>query len=152
MPARAAPLLACVIALAACATPDAPSVVVPLLATPANAGALGRATLMPAPEGSRIEVFFTAAGAQPTVPLHVYTYLYEGRCAALPRQPAFSLNERVLVRTPRGDLATGRRGPFTLSHTVPLQLAELTGGRYALALRSAPTDGGELLYCGDLQA
>ena len=150
MAARAATLLAALL-LAACAAPPSTGVVVPLQATPTNAGAMGQATLLPGPEGTRIELFFTAAGAQATVPLHVYTYLYEGRCDALPAVPAYSLNQRVLVRTPRGDLARGRRGTFTLSHAVPLPLDELAGGRFALALRAAPQDGGELLYCGQLR-
>ena len=150
MPARAGVLLASLL-LAACATTQEPALVVPLQPTPANAGAMGRATLMPAAQGTRIELFFTAAGMQPTSPLHIYTYLYEGRCDALPGTPAYALNEQVLVRTPRGDLAMGRRGAFTLSHAVPLPMAELAGGRFALALRSAPQDGGDLLYCGELR-
>lgn len=143
-------LVAGLLVLAGCATTPSPEqAVVPLAPTPTNAGSLARATLLPGPEGTRIEVFFTAAGHQPTAPLHVYTYLYEGRCEALPAQPAYALNDNVLVRTPRGDFAQGRRGAFTLSHSVPLQLAEL--GRYALALRSSPADGGGLLYCGELR-
>ena len=141
--------------IAACAFapawPQAASVLVPLAPAPGNSGSLGHATLSAAPEGTRIEVFFTAAGPQPTAPLHVYTYLYEGRCAALPATPAYGLNRQVLVRTSRGDLATGRRGDFTLSHLAPLPLDQLTDGRFALALRAAPADGGGLLYCGELK-
>ncbi|MBC5784951.1 hypothetical protein H8N03_18535 [Ramlibacter sp. USB13] len=142
--------LASLCALAACATTPDP-VVVPLAPAPSNAGSFAQATLLPAPDGTRMTVFFTAAGPQPTSPLHVYTYLYEGRCEALPQQPARALNDNVLVRTANGDIAQSRRGAFMLSHAVPLPLAELADGRYALVLRSSPADGGGLLYCGELR-
>jgi hypothetical protein len=154
MNAHPLPTLACVLLLAACAstgTPEQSTLVVPLVPAAHNAGSLGRATLMPAPDGTRIELFFTGAGMQPTSPLHVYTYLYAGRCNELPATPAIALTERVLVQGVRGNIAAGRRGAFTLSHLVPLPLPELASGRFALALRSAPADGGELLYCGDLR-
>ena len=150
MATRRLSTLAALLSLAACTTPQQADVVA-LAPSPTNAGSLARATLLPTAGGTRIELFFTAAGHQPTAPLHVYTYLYEGQCAALPQQPAFSLNDNVLVRSTRGELAQGRRGAFTLSHKVPLPIAELAGGRYALALHSAPADGGGLLYCGELR-
>lgn len=150
MPAPLLPTMASLLVLAACASTQE-ATVVPLAPAPSNAGSMARATLLPEPPGTRIVLFFTAAGMQPTSPLHVYTYVYEGRCEALPPQPAYSLNDQVLVRTPRGDIARGRRGEFMLSHSVPLPLEELAGGRYALALRSSPTDGGGLLYCGELR-
>ena len=142
--------LAAAALLAGCATPPEPALVVPLAAAPGNAGAVGRATLTGDASRTRIEVFFTAAGAQPTLPLHVYTYLYEGSCGALPQQAAYSLNRRVLVETPNGNLANSRRGAFTLSHELDVPLSQLLGGRYALALRASPQDGGALLYCGDV--
>jgi hypothetical protein len=145
------PLLAGALLLATCATLAEPGLVVPLAPAPSNAGAMAQATLMPAARGTRIEVFFTAAGQQPTTPLHIYTYLYEGTCASLPAVPAYELNDRVLVRTPRGDLAQTRRGAFTLSHNIALPLAELVDGRFVLALRAAPQDGHALLYCGELR-
>ncbi|NML45069.1 hypothetical protein HHL11_15025 [Ramlibacter sp. G-1-2-2] len=140
--------------LAACASTaawaDVPPMQVPLAPAPGNGGSLGRATLFAAPEGTRIELFFTSAGLQPTAPLHVYTYLYEGRCGALPAAPAYALTQQVLVRTPQGNLAASRRGAFTLSQLAPLPLDELAGGRFALALRASPADGGGLLYCGEI--
>lgn len=143
--------LATLLLLAACASPREPALVVPLAPSATNAGSFGRANLLPADDGTRIELFFTAAGPQPALPLHVYTYLYEGRCTALPATPAYSLNDRVLVHTAHGQLASSRRGDFRLSHSVPMTLGELAGGRYALALRAAPADGGEVLYCGELR-
>ena len=140
------------ILLAGCATSPEPAMVVPLAAAPGNAGALARATLTGDAHRTRIAVFFTAAGPQPTIPLHVYTYLYEGSCGALPQQAAYSLNERVLVETQNGNMAQSRRGAFTLSHELDVPLPQLLAGRYALALRSSPQDGGALLYCGELSA
>jgi len=55
------------------------------------------------------------------------------------------------VRTQNGNVANGRRGAFMLSHEVAVPLADLVGGHYALALRAAPQDGGQLLYCGVLR-
>ena len=124
---------------------------VPLLASPNASGGFAHATLLAEGKGTRVDLFFTAAGPQPTIPLHVYTFLYEGNCAQLPARAAFELNDRVLVRTVNGEIASSRRGAFTLSHAVELPLAELATGRYALALRAAPADGGELLYCANLQ-
>lgn len=151
MPAHPRAALATLLLLAACASPREPALVVPLAPSATNAGGLGRADLLPADDGTRLELFFSAAGPQPAMPLHVYTYLYEGRCTALPATPAYSLNDRVLVRTARGHLASTRRGDFRLSHQVPMTLGELASGRYALALRAAPADGGEVLYCGELR-
>ena len=144
-------VLATLLLLAACASPREPALVVPLAPSAANAGSLARANLLPADDGTRIELFFSAAGPQPGIPLHVYTYLYEGRCTALPATPAYSLNDRVLVHTAHGQLASSRRGDFRLSHQVPMTLGELASGRYVLALRAAPADGGDVLYCGDLR-
>ena len=144
-------VVAAVVVLAGCATPHAPALVVPLAAAPGNAGAPGRATFTGNAGRTRVEVFFTAAGSQPTIPLHVYTYVYEGSCSALPQQAAYSLNDRVLVETPNGNMANTRRGAFTLSHEVEAPLSQLLDGRYALALRASPQDGGALLYCGELR-
>jgi hypothetical protein len=143
--------LALLLLLAACASSREPTLVVPLAPSAMNAGSPGSANLLPADGGTRIELFFTGAGPQPSQPLHVYTYLYEGRCAALPATPAYSLNDRVLVRTAPGHLASTRRGDFRLSHHVPMTVGELASGRYALALRAAPADGGDVLYCGELR-
>jgi len=144
---------ALVLSVLACASawPDVATVQVPLAPAPGNGGSLARATLFAGPEGTRIDLFFTGAGIQPSAPLHVYTYVYEGRCDALPAVPAYALNEQVLVRTTRGAVAVGRRGDFTLSHRAPVPLSELVDGRFVLALRAAPADGGGLLYCGDLR-
>jgi hypothetical protein len=146
--------IASLVLLGACATPAGGSRegwTVPLAASRSAAGGVARATMLPAGDTTRVELFFSAAGPAPTIPLHVYTYLYEGSCAQLPTQPVLDLNDTVLVHTATGEVAQTRRGAFTLSHRVDLPLATVAGGRYALALHAAPADGGELLYCGDLR-
>jgi hypothetical protein len=146
--------IASLILLAACAAPaESPHEgwTVPLAASPSAAAGVARVTLLPAGNRTRLELFFTDAGPAPTIPLHVYTYLYEGNCGQLPATAAYDLNDQVLVRTAEGNVAGSRRGPFTLSHRIDLPLDALVNGRYVLALRAAPADGGELLYCANLK-
>ena len=61
-------------------------------------------------------------------------------------KPAYSLNENVQAQAPGGP-AVG--GPFTMFKTVPLPLATLRSGNYAIIVRASPADGGDDLFCGD---
>jgi hypothetical protein len=137
--------LACVGLVCVAHARDTGAVVVPLKASSYNAGHVGQATLLPEGGATRIVLWFSGVPWDTTLPVHVYTYLYEGSCSALPERPAMSLNDRV-----RWWGVTGRRGP-SLGQTARMPMDELLSGRYALALRSAPADGNELIYCGDLR-
>ena len=123
----------------------ADAVVIPLQATTINAGRVGRATLLPLDGRTNIQLYFTGVPGDTTLPLHVYTYIYEAACSALPAKPACALNERVLVSSYWVGGA-----PESLAHMSPVPMNELLSGRYSIALRSAPEDGGQVIFCGEL--
>ncbi|HSV57992.1 MAG TPA: hypothetical protein VLJ19_03770 [Variovorax sp.] len=149
----------CAVALALCVSQGLPAeaahaaapIVFKLTATSYAAGDVGQATLIPENGSTRIVLNFSGVPRNTTLPVHVYTYLYEGRCGALSAKPAYSLNERVLVSTSSGRTGYGARGPFRLLHSVPVGIDELLNGRFALGLRTAPADGDHLIYCGELR-
>ena len=142
-----------------CAGPNLPGsdmqsakpVVIRLNATTVNAGEIGRASLVEEDGTTRISLNFSGVPVGTVLPVHVYTYVYEGACDKLPEEPAYSLNDHVLVTDSTGRLARSRRGAFTLSHSAPVAAGDLLSGRFALALRTAPADGDRLIYCGDLR-
>ena len=143
--------LAAALALAVRATggEGADTVYVTLQATTRNAGQIGRAFLLPEGGGSRIQV--EVSGVPPmlsTRPVHLYTYLYAGRCDQRSAKPAFALLDRVLAQTPSG--TGGLRGPFTVSNTAPLPFARLTAGPYAIVVRTSPADGSIDIFCGNV--
>ena len=148
-----------ILALFACAGQGLPAgvahaadlVVFKLTATSHVAGDVGQATLIPENGSTRIALNFSGVPRNTTQPVHVYTYIYEGRCGELLAKPAYSLNDRVLVSTPSGRGGYGARGPFRLLHSLPVGIDELLSGRFALGLRTAPADGDYLIYCAELR-
>jgi hypothetical protein len=125
----------------------ADAVVIPLQATSINAGNVGQATLLPLNGNTSILLDFSGVPGGTTLPVHVYTYIYEAGCGALPAKAAYALNDRVLARKDTG----GWAGPFKLAHTTPLPMNELLSGRFSIALRSAPADGNQVIYCGEVR-
>ena len=125
----------------------AEAVVIPLQATSINAGNVGRATLLPVDGNTSVVLDFTGVPGGSTLPVHVYTYIYEAGCGALPAKPAYALNERVISTNRPG----GWAGPFNLAHTMPLPMDELLSGRFSIALRSAPADGDRVIFCGEVR-
>jgi hypothetical protein len=123
------------------------AVVIPLQATTINAGNVGQATLLPLDGNTSILLDFSGVPGGTTLPVHVYTYIYEAGCGALPTRPAYSLNDRVLARKDKG----GWAGPFNLAQTTPLPMNELLSGRFSIVLRAAPADGGQVIYCGEMR-
>ena len=94
------------------------TVSVPLVATPRNAGEIGRAFLIP--RGTVTDVRVDVSGVPPPVttrPVHLYTFLYDGACDRLPAKPAHALTERVLAQSAR-TARTPMAGPFTVSNTL----------------------------------
>jgi len=136
--------------LAACATAQAADTIyVTLLPTTTNKGQVGRAFLLPDGKGTRVQV--EVSGVPPmlsTRPVHLYTYLYSGRCDRRSAAPAFALLDRVLAQTPSG--AGNARGPFTVSNTAPLPFERLTAGPYAIVVQTSPADGSIDLFCGNV--
>ena len=129
----------------------ASSVVIPLRATPNNAGNVGRVTLLPQNGETGIRLDLSGVPSGTTIPVHVYTFIYEAACDALPSHAAYALNDRVLVTTVAGNLGVTPRGPYRLAHTAPLSMNELLSGRFSIVLRSAPADGDRVIYCGELR-
>ena len=123
------------------------AVVIPLPATRINAGEVAQATLVPLDGNTSILLHFSGVPLGTTLPVHVYTYIYEASCGALPTKPAYALNERVLTRKHAGGLV----GPFDLAHPMPLPMNDLLSGRFSIALRSAPADGNQVIFCGGLR-
>lgn len=114
-----------------------------------NKGQIGRAFLLPDGKGSRVQV--EVSGVPPmlsTRPVHLYTYLYSGRCDRRSAKPAFALLDRVLVQTPSG--AGNARGPFTVSNTAPLPFDRLAAGPDAIVVQTSPADGSIDLFCGNV--
>ena len=142
-------LLAPALALTGCAGRTGDVVTVTLLATPTNAGQIGRAFLVP--RGASTDVNVEVSGVPPLFtsrPVHLYTFLYQGRCDALPPKPAHALTERVLAQSPRTPGVLPLGGPFTVANTIPLSLDALLGGNYSIVIRTSPADGDLPLFCG----
>ncbi len=121
-----------------------------LTATPYNAGRIGRAYLVP--NGDRTLVRIEASGVPDTVtrPIHLYTFIYEGSCAAHADKAAFALAESVLassVANPAGIGAFG--GPLTITNAAPIAFDALRAKPYAIVVKTSPADGDRDLYCGD---
>ena len=144
--------LAVVLALATHASVGeaADAVYVSLQATSRNAGQIGRAFLLPEGSGTRVQV--EVSGVAPTLatrPVHLYTYLYKGRCDQRSAEPAFALLDRVLAQSPAG--TPSARGPYTVSNTVRLPFERATAGPFAIVVRTSPADGGVDLFCGNVE-
>ena len=132
---------------------DAPRAVfatVVLTAAPYNAGRIGRAYLVPS--GDRTVVKIDSSGVPDTVarPIHLYTFIYEGSCAAPSERPAFALTDTVLASSlanPAGIGAFG--GAVTITNDAPISFDELRAKPYAIVVKTSPADGNRDLYCGD---
>ncbi len=123
---------------------------IPLVATSRNAGEIGRAFLSPL--GAETGVTVELSGVPPQVvsrPVHLYTFLYDGRCDALPAKPVQALTERVLAQSVTGTPPVG--GPFTISNTAPLPLDALRRAHYAIVVRTSPADGDVAIFCGNIE-
>jgi len=124
-----------------------------LTAAPYNAGRIGRAYLVP--NGDRTVVRIEASGVPETVsrPIHLYTFVHEGSCAAHSEKAAFALTDTVLassVANPAGIGAFG--GPITITNVAPISFDALRAKPYAIVVKTSPADGDHDLYCGDVAA
>ena len=122
-----------------------------LQATPRNAGEIGRAFLMADGDGTRVQI--EVSGVPPLVssrPVHLYTFVYTGRCEAHGDKPAYALLDRVLAGSPRSTSIAPAAGPFTVSNTAPLPLDQLRAGPYAISVRTSPADGDVEIFCGNV--
>jgi hypothetical protein len=122
-----------------------------LRATQINAGEVGRATLVAV--GDRTEVVVWVSGVPPMLssrPVHLYTFLYPGTCAAPGATPTYSLTAQVLAQSPSSTAIAPAGGPLTVTNVVPTPLATIARGPLALRVFTAPADGNREIFCGDV--
>ena len=107
-----------------------------------NAGEIGRATLVEQGDKTGIVFFISGASSWASLPLHLYTFIYPGNCAALGTKPAYEMNQ--IVRTDSWG------GGWQLSKRVPVSLETLRGGDYSIVMRTSPADGRRDIFCGEI--
>ena len=119
-----------------------------LQAGPRNAGETGRGFMTA--QGDRTLINLTITGVPPWVvrPIQLFTFIYAGSCAKRDATPAYALNDTVQVNAQSG---IGLSGPFTLAKTLPVRMATLRSGEYAIVLRTSPADGNWDIFCGDMK-
>ena len=121
-----------------------------LTATPYNAGRIGRAYLVPS--GDRTVVRIDASGVPDTVarPIHLYTFIFEGSCAARSEKPAIALTGTVLASSIANPAQIGAYGgPLTITNAAPISFDALRAEPHAIVVKTSPADGDRELYCGD---
>jgi hypothetical protein len=142
--------------VAGCATGTAPEagpstraavVTIPLVAGRVNTGEIGRATLAEGDGRTDVTIWVSGVPSGYTRPVHLYTYIYQGTCAALSVRPEHALLARVLAHTPN---AARSSGPFELRNTAPTRLAALQATPHAIVVKAAPADRNEDLFCGNI--
>ena len=119
-----------------------------LQADPGNAGETGRGFMTA--QGDRTLINLTITGVPPWVvrPIQLFTFIYAGSCAKRDATPAYALNDTVQVNAQSG---IGLSRPFTLAKTLPVPMATLRSGEYAIVLRTSPADGNWDIFCGDMK-
>lgn len=124
---------------------------VPLAATRYGTGRIGNATLVSLDGETTVTLQLSGVPGYTTRPIHLYTYIHEGRCDAMSERPAYDLTDHVLASPlgrPRAVAAF--RGPVTLTNVAPVSLQKLRETPYAINVRSAPADGSQSLFCGNI--
>jgi hypothetical protein len=101
-------------------------------------------------QGDKTLINLTITRVPPWVvrPTQLFTFVYAGSCAKRDATPAYALNDTVRVNA-QSDI--GLSGPFTLAKTLPVPMATLRSGEYAIVLRASPADGNWDMFCGDMQ-
>ena len=114
-----------------------------------NAGETGRGFMTA--HGDRTLINLTITGVPPWVgrPIQLFTYVYAGSCAKRDATPAYALNDTVQVTAQN---SVGVSGPFTIAKVVPVPMAALRSGGYAIVLRTSPADGNWDIFCGDMKS
>lgn len=131
--------------LAGCANPPASEhVQVRLVGTAKNAGKTGHATLSSRGELTDLSAFVSGVPYGVTLPVRLFAYLYPGNCDKRGMQPSYALNNIVL--TEHRSSADGWR----ISRIGQVPLATLRTTPHALILRTAPTDGSQDIFCGEI--
>lgn len=130
--------------ISSCATAAGNQIVnIPLNATHYNAGHIAQATLAPMGNETDVSLFIGGVPDWTSLPLHVYTYIYPGKCESLGPEPAYEMNQTVTT-------ALALPPAWHFSKKAPVTLSELRSGGYAIVLRAAPEDGSVNLFCGNI--
>lgn len=122
-----------------------------LTATGTNAGRVGTAVLIP--QGGRTSVTIEVSGVPPntTRPIHLYTFIYAGKCARLPSAPAYALIDRVLADSPGlPNRMIASVPPFRVSNFAPVALDVMLDSPHAVQVRTGPADGNQEIFCGEI--
>jgi hypothetical protein len=106
------------------------------------AGRLGFAHLVMRADSTDVVVQVPPANGV-TLPMHLYTYLHQGSCGSLGLATAEATRRVLAYREPSG--------LWTVRNTLAVRMDTLRATPHALAVRSGPADGNQLLYCGDLR-
>lgn len=143
-------LLAAILAMQGCAPSGGPAqelqlLTVPLRASAWNAGKIGQATLVAQGERTGITLIIGGVPDGTSRPVHLYTFIYSGRCDRLGAEPAWELNDIVLA-----DRLSRAQAGWRLSKWLEVPLTQLRGGNYSLLVRGSPADGGYDLFCGEI--
>lgn len=122
-----------------------------LTASRLNAGEIGTAILVPHENATDVTIEISGGPLGTTSPVHLYTFIYAGRCAKLSPKPAYVLTEHVLADSPSAPgRMTATIPPFRVSNTAPVKLATLRDTPHAIQVRTAPADGDLAIFCGDI--
>lgn len=121
-----------------------------LVGTRYNAGKIGNAILVP--EGNRTVVHLMLSGVPNgiSLPIHLYSYLYEGTCRSHKLTARYALTNRVLAQSTIRPQALGTfGGPVQLSQSIPAIFETIRATQYAISVRTSPADGNREIFCGD---
>lgn len=108
-----------------------------------NVPSIGTAVLEPAGDKTGVEVEIGRVPDFAALPVHLYTYLYEGRCG-----------DRSAKRYALDHISTAMdyglaRSMTSVSGTVPVAFEQVRSKPYAVSVQLAPADGGREIFCGD---
>lgn len=115
-----------------------------LTGTAKNAGRIGQATLSPRGELTDVSIFVSGVPFGVTLPVRLFAYVYPGSCAARGEQPSYALNNTVLTEH------RGSADGWRLSRIARAPLTKLRAAPHALVLRTAPADGSQDIFCGEI--
>lgn len=119
---------------------------VPLAATIHNAGKIAQATLVDQGDSTGITFIIGGVPSGTSRPVHLYSYIYPGRCDRLGAEPAYEMNQIVLA-----DRISRAQSGWRLSKRVEVPLEQLRSGGYSLVVRNSPADGNWDLFCGEIE-
>ena len=119
---------------------------VPLAATIHNAGKIAQATLVAQGDSTGITIIIGGVPSGTSRPVHLYTFIYPGRCDRLGPEPAYEMNQIVLA-----DRISRAQSGWRLSKRVEVPLEQLRSGDYSLVVRNSPADGNWDLFCGEIE-